>query len=219
MNPLAAEIVFANRFSLAVLNAEEVNVAEDKHVESLVGRFFNDSYWFDQMACSSPRLVVWVGNKSSCDAAKELFWPRVAGEVARRGLKYPEVIGLNKLVSAYLAAATGLSDNIRPDVTGPVSRIHLAPMENSQFRTIECGGGLFFETEIPELEDLASLLTERDQTLSYFGFPYKQLKKLALSLPARAIDRIVPIGAALTFNTLWDGGNLLQSFSREIDLQ
>ena len=72
-----------------MLNAEEVKVAEDKQVESLVGRFFNDSYWFDQMACSSPRLVVWIGNKSSCDAAKELFWPRVAGEVTRRGLRVP----------------------------------------------------------------------------------------------------------------------------------
>jgi hypothetical protein len=100
-----------------------------------------------------------------------------------------------------------------------VSRMHLATEAHSQFRSVEFGGGLFFETEIPRLEQLASLLTERDQTLAYFGFQHPQLKELALSLPTRAIDRIVPIGSALDFNTVWDGGNLLQSFSRQIDLQ
>jgi hypothetical protein len=69
------------------------------------------------------------------------------------------------------------------------------------------------------LEELVPLLTERDQTLSYFGFARSQLKELALSLPIRAIDRIVPIGTALNFSTIWDGGNLLQSFSRQVDLQ
>ena len=84
MNPLASEIVFADRFSLAVLNAEAIEMADDKQLEDLAGRFFNDCYWFDQMACSSPRLVAWVGNKSSCDAAKQLFWTKVGGEILRR---------------------------------------------------------------------------------------------------------------------------------------
>jgi hypothetical protein len=219
MNPLASEIVFADRFSLAALNAEAVEMADDKHLQVLATRFFNDCYWFDQVACSSPRLVVWVGEKSSCADAKELFWPKVASEIVKRGLKYPDVIGMNKLVSAYVAAANGLSDQILPGVTGPLSRVHLVPAADAHFRKVHCGGGLFFETEMLKLQDLASLLTERDQTLSYFGFQRAELRELALSLPTRAIDRIVPIGTALDFNTVWDGGNLLQSFSRHVDLQ
>lgn len=219
MNPLASEIVFPNRFSLAALNAEAITTADEKQLGVLAARFFNDCYWFDQMACSSPRLVVWVGSKSNCNAAKELFWPKIVAEISKRGLEYPEVIGLNKLVSAYVSAGTGLADQILPDVTGTVSRVHLAPETDGQFRSIECGGGLFFETEMLKLEELVPLLTERDQTLSYFGFARSQLKELALSLPVRAIDRIVPIGTALNFSTIWDGGNLLQSFSRQVDLQ
>ncbi|HET8924021.1 MAG TPA: acyl-CoA reductase [Candidatus Acidoferrum sp.] len=219
MNPLGNEVVFADRFSLAVLNAEEVVRLDRDRLEKLTARFCNDSYWFDQMACSSPRLVVWVGVESSWGSAQELFWSRIESELARRELQYPEVIGLNKLVSAYVAAGTGVTDKIHPGVSGPVSRIHLAREANSEFRRIECGGGFFFETEIPELNVLASLLTEKDQTLAYFGFQQSELKKLALRLPTRAIDRIVPIGVALNFNTVWDGHNLLQCFSREIDLQ
>ncbi len=219
MNPLASEIVFANRFSLAVINATEVEMAEATQLEKLARRFVNDSYWFDQMACSSPRMVAWVGSRSSCEAAKQSFWPAVANEVAKSGVTYPEVIGLNKLVSSYVSAGVGLADHVEPDITGPVSRVHLIPQANSQFRTIDCGGGLFFETEMADLESLPAILNERDQTLSYFGFQNAELKKLAFSLPTRAIDRIVPIGTALNFNTVWDGGNLLQLFSREIDLQ
>jgi len=69
------------------------------------------------------------------------------------------------------------------------------------------------------LEGLPQLLTEKDQTLSYFGFAREEIRNLALSLPKRAVDRIVPIGSALNFSTVWDGCDLLQTFSREIDLQ
>lgn len=218
LNPLASEIVFPNRFSLAAVNATQVAGADAAAVTALASRFVNDSYWFDQMACSSPRLVVWVGPDADRVEARARFWPQVAQEVARRKIEYPDVIGLNKLVSAYVAAATGVSDAVGREITGAVSTVHLAPGADGSFRQIECGGGLFFETEAGELDDVAPLLTERDQTLAYFGFTREQLTHLAHHLPTRAVDRIVPIGTALNFSTVWDGCDLLQSFGREIEL-
>jgi len=100
-----------------------------------------------------------------------------------------------------------------------VSRLHVGKNAKGRFRSIECGGGLFFETELSHLDRLAPCLTAQDQTLSYFGFGPADLTQFALNLPARAVDRIVPIGAALEFNTVWDGYNLLQVFTREIDLR
>ena len=219
MNPLGKEVVFANRFSLAMIRASEIAGSSDGQLSQLVERFCNDSFWFDQMACSSPKLVVWVGEKSACDLAKQLFWEKVRKEVVRRSIQYPEIIGINKMVTAYLSAGLGLADHIEPSPTGMASRIHLAPGADPQFRSLECGGGLFFETEISDLKFLPPLLTERDQTLSYFGFRQEDFRKLALLLPTRAVDRIVPIGSALNFSVVWDGSDLLQSFSREIDLQ
>ena len=218
MNPLGIEVVFASRFSLATINAAAVRSLAEDRLQQLAERFCNDSYWFDQMACSSPRLVVWVGDKTNCDLAKELFWARVQREIARRSIQYPEVVGVNKLVTAFVSAGLGMVDSIE-DPTGSVSRIHLTPQASPDFRNHECGGGLFFETEISELKSLPALLTERDQTLSYFGFEGGEIRELALSLSSRAVDRIVPIGSALTFSSVWDGNDLLQTFSREIDVQ
>ena len=219
LNPLASEVVFANRFSLAVLNPEKVLSLEASLLEQLAARFCNDSYWFDQKACSSPRLVVWAGDRSLCQDSQEIFWAAVSNEVSRRGLEYPEIIGINKLVCAYAAAGMGYADRITSPLTRTVSRIHLDPRADAAFRQIECGGGLFFETEVAELGLLVPLLTERDQTLSYFGFSPRELKELTLRLPTRAIDRVVPIGSALNFTHMWAGLDLLESFSRGVVLE
>jgi hypothetical protein len=218
LNPLALEVAFANRFSLAVLDAANVAEAESAALASLAGRFYNDAYWFDQMACSAPRLVVWIGDAETCRHAQSSFWPALSHELTRRGVEYPEMVGLNKLVSAYVSAAEGLSDEIQPGVTSPISRVHLVRDAGAQFRTIECGGGLFFELELGSLSELGPLLTERDQTLSYFGFDRARLEDLARTMPTRAVDRIVPIGTALDFSTVWDGSSLFRVFSREVEV-
>jgi hypothetical protein len=219
MNPLGSEIVFPNRFSMALLNAQEVTKLDPEQIGKLAARFCNDAYWFDQMACSSPRLVIWLGSHASCDAAQTTFWLAAEKEIVKRDLQYPEVVGINKMVSAYVAAGIGFADKIHADISGPVSRVHLGDGACAEFRKIECGGGLFFEKDIRDLKDLVSLLNEKDQTLSYFGFSIAHLRQLATTLPMRAIDRIVPIGTALDFAAVWDGNNLLQSFSREIDIK
>jgi hypothetical protein len=219
LNPLATEVAFANRFSLAMLNAAAVVAVDDGAATALASRFYNDAYWFDQMACSAPRLVVWVGEAQVCRQAQEIFWAAVSAEVIRRGVHYPEMVGLNKLVSAYGAAASGLVDAIEPGVTGSVSRVHLSSRAGKEFRRIECGGGLFFERDVAEIAELSAVLTARDQTVSYFGFDRETLRRFTSLLPVRAVDRIVPIGSALAFGTTWDGSSLFQVFTREIDLQ
>lgn len=219
LNPLASEIVFPNRFSLAVLNADTVASADGAQLNALAARFVNDSYWFDQMACSSPRLVIWVGAEAKRSTARIGFWAAVDVEVARRKVEYPEIVGLNKMVAAYVAAASGFSDAVGRNVTGAVSTVHLVANADGGFRELECGGGLFFEAEVSTLDAVSGLLTARDQTLSYFGFTRPELAALAQSLPTRAIDRIVPVGTALEFSPVWDGTNLFQAFSREIDLR
>jgi len=218
LNPLAIEIAFANRFSLAALNARRILEAGAGKLASVAANFHRDAYWFDQMACSSPRLVIWVGNAADCFSAQKMFWKALA-EVLSRKTEFPPIIGLNKLVAAYAAAATGIVDRVLPDVLGPVSRVHLASTSSPEFRKVECGGGFFFETERESIQQTADIFTERDQTLAYYGFEHEQLKELALSLPSRALDRIVPIGTALDFNTVWDGSNLLEVFTREVDLR
>jgi hypothetical protein len=218
LNALATEIAFANRFSLAVLSAPAVTSCGADGLKELVSRFYRDAYGFDQMACSSPRLIAWVGSAEERVPAQRAFWDALAKEVERRGTEYPEMVGLNKQVAAYVAAARGVVDQVAPGVTSTISRVHVSGTDAGGFREIECGGGLFFEMELERLDELANVVTERDQTLSHFGFAAGELRHLALSLPTRAVDRMVPVGTALDFSTVWDGYDLIQILSRQVEL-
>ena len=82
-----------------------------------------------------------------------------------------------------------------------------------------CGGGLLYQAYISTLGELAAVVERKDQTLSYFGFDATQVRQLARALNGRGIDRIVPIGQALSFNRYWDGYDLLRSFTRVVSLQ
>ena len=76
--------------------------------------------------------------------------------------------------------------------------------------------GIIFEYEINELEEIADILIDKDQTIVYYGYTKQQLIQLIEQVNGRGIDRIVPIGTALDFSETWDGQNFLTSFTREV---
>ncbi len=80
-----------------------------------------------------------------------------------------------------------------------------------------CGGGLFFEIVSDDIEgDLKALVGPRDQTATFFGLAQDELTTLARRLNGRGLDRIVPVGRALAFDSTWDGADLLVEFSRRV---
>jgi Rad3-related DNA helicase len=78
------------------------------------------------------------------------------------------------------------------------------------------GGGIFLQASIEELNQLVSVLSRKDQTLTTFGFAEHELREFAKKLNGRALERIVPIGQALEFGRFWDGHDLLQAFCRNV---
>ncbi|MBW1963561.1 MAG: hypothetical protein JRJ04_19170, partial [Deltaproteobacteria bacterium] len=94
----AKEICFANRISLALLDARAVLNLNAQMLEQLAHNFFNDAYGFNQMACSSPRLVVWLGKQSCCEAAKERFWKALQNKVEKAQPVFSAGDYMNKLV-------------------------------------------------------------------------------------------------------------------------
>ena len=54
--------------------------------------------------------------------------------------------------------------------------------------------------------------------MSYYGFQLKELKGLVQTIRPRGIDRIVPVGRTMDFSLYWDGNDLINSFSRIIDI-
>ncbi|WP_342544616.1 acyl-CoA reductase [Lysinibacillus sp. FSL W7-1291] len=205
--PLANELAFPDRFSLAILNSEKVMLLDDEALDALLEQFYNDVFWFDQMACSSPRLIVWIGEKI------ESFWTAFERKIQKKQHELLAATQVLKYSTSLQLAAENYVEKVVP-ITN-FSRIKLNDVPRG-VREKHCGGGLFYEYEVENLIDLEQIIIDKDQTIAYFGFEKPELKELVESISTRGIDRIVPIGQALNFDGVWDGQSFLTSFTREV---
>lgn len=83
MPPHAVELVFPDRWSLAVFSQAALSALTGEERAVLAHRFYNDTYQMDQNACSSPQLVLWLEDGGSVEA-RRLWWEAVAEEAGRR---------------------------------------------------------------------------------------------------------------------------------------
>lgn len=211
--PHATELAFANKFSLCVLDARAVPAASPSTLADLARGFYTDAYWFGQMACSSPRLVLWVGSPNQLEPARSVFWSAVARELDSRGEQVGAADAMNKEV-AVDALAIEVGD-VHIDAFDP--RMTRVALGHATVRDdLHCGAGLFHEARIDTLDELQPHLTRKIQTVTHFGLETTAWHEfLTTRLPA-GIDRVVPIGQALDFETVWDGLDLPSAFLRQV---
>ena len=197
------------------MKAAAVLEQDEAGFHQLIRNFFTDSFWFDQMACSSPRMVVWIGSPLDIAQAKQRFWPALKAYVAEQKVQYPAAVGITRLTTLYTYAAGGEVDAILSSPMEVPARAHLNS-EATRFRDSHCGSGMFLERECEGLRELLRLIEPKDQTMSVFGFKRYELQEFARELPKRAIDRIVELGKSIDFSRVWDGVDLLRAFSRQL---
>jgi len=211
--PHAFDLSFPDRSSLTVINAQHYNCLDDDAREFLAERFFNDAYWFDQLGCSSPRLVCWVGSEECAQRAARVFFELLSSVVSRKSYKVDTATAINKLTYAYRAVL----DQQVAEVRWLDNEVVVLPLERFEAVSGEfCGAGTFYQVRCERLAELASHVGRRDQTLCHEGYSADELHELTIALNGRGIDRIVPVGDALTFNRFWDGNDLLQAFTRRV---
>lgn len=213
--PHGKELTFPDRKSLSILQAGRYLELSEEEAQHLAERFFNDAFWFDQMACSSPRLIVWCGPEESAKRSSKLFLERLARQVARKDYALPDAARLAQFTFACRAVLEAPVS--RYEQNGGVTVLELRKL--GQLPSDHCGGGLFFQARIDSLQEFVPLLGRRDQTLAHFGFTSAELRAFAGALCGRAIDRMVPIGQALQFHRFWDGYDLLREFTRVLYLE
>ncbi len=216
--PTAKDISFADKFSYSIINALLFNESAEEMKSNLAKQFYNDAYWFDQMACASPRFVLFTGEKSACETASRQFWQQIGNELVRRNKADSIDIAMEKLVYLYEsisksenASPSGMPEQFKPAV------LHVNKNEIAKFRE-SCGGGFFFECFLESTDELVPLVSRKDQTLAYFGFSKNELNDLAQKINGAGIDRIVPIGQALNFSSSWDGYSLLSELSKRVHI-
>lgn len=211
--PHASDLTFPDRVSLAVLDANAIETTPDKKLSEIAERFYNDAFWFNQLGCSSPRMVVWVGTEAASRRASQRFFDTLHSITVNKGLVVEAGTAIAKLTFGYGAAVRGDARSI----TALGSQVLVVEDATPGFTPEDfVGAGTFHSTRVEQLNDVVALVSRKLQTLSYHGFGAEQLRELVGRIGGRGVDRIVPIGQALTFNRYWDGNDLLQSFTRRV---
>ena len=209
------DICFADRYSIAAINSDKLTTDKltTENLKQLAERFYNDTYLFDQNACSAPHLVVWTG--SEVEEAKKLFWD-VVQQVAEQKYQFQEVMAVDKLTALYKqsCAMPTCEEQTKNNLLRRVEITEL-PCDIDSFR---CAGGYFTEYTATKLDEIAPIVNPKYQTLAYFGFEHDELRDFVLRNRLTGIDRIVPFGETTTFSLTWDGMNLIERMSRIIDI-
>ena len=72
---------------------------------------------------------------------------------------------------------------------------------------------------VDSLKEIAQNVDDGDQTLTHFGFEITELIELAHLVGPKGLDRIVPIGEALAFESIWDGFDLIEDCLRRVTVR
>jgi hypothetical protein len=215
--PSAAQhISFGDRFSAMAIKAEEYLALDEDSRAALIKNAFNDIYVFDQRACASPRLAIWVGNKDSVQKASDDFYMRLVAYAEERHYR-PDIGGsLVKLNTCYLALHDLLPESYK--IYAPtLNVITLSDFKKlSEFKPVNYGYGTMLAARLERLSDLAPHTEKRDQTLSISGFDAAEIQAFHAHKNRQGFDRMVNIGQALTFDPVWDGRNLFDAMTRSV---
>lgn len=211
----SSEMVFADRFSMAAVSTTAYKALPASGRDRLAELFFTDAYWFDQLGCSSARLLMWVGSEESSTLSKD-FYRRLQSIIGDRGYSVEPATAMAKLTQSYgTMIDTEVAAYMNFDNTLTVLEMSEFPDVRGEF----CGAGLFYHLQVTDLLEIVPHIRRPDQTLATFGIPREDLDRLVTTLCGRGIDRIVPFGQALNFSRYWDGYDLLAEFTRKITIE
>ena len=213
--PRCVDVCFADRYSVAIINAEAILNADDDHIARLAQDFYNDTYLMDQNACSSPQVILWEG--TNVKKAQERFWDAVY-TLAKKKYVLQDAVAVDKY-TLFCEETVG-NANIE-SVTRKENLLYRVELKSLSSDIISHRGkaGFFFEHVLKDREDFFSVVTEKFQTITQFGVDAVQLAQQIGAAHLRGIDRIVPIGKAMDIGVFWDGHDLIRELSRCIVVQ
>jgi hypothetical protein len=210
--PHASERVFGNKYSFAVIDAARYRAARADERSRVASGFFNDLFWFDQMACSSPQVVFWIGAAEAAEPAAHEFERALQAEVARRRFEPSVASAVHRRTYAFELA---VSTDVRVVFEHP-GFVSVHVRDRSWTDKSVCGGGLLRHVPVGGLIELLAFVDEGDQTMAYWGLDREVLREFAAAAGARGLDRLVPIGEALAFDVVWDGFDLIDDMLRRV---
>ncbi len=216
-SPRCVDIAFADRYSIAIMDGNKILSLDEAGLKRLARAFYNDTYLIDQNACSSPMTIFWLNDSQ---VARVLFWSSV-GQYAHAHYDLQLAISFEKYVKLSEDVATSLVLDVDgSNYDGYVTHVDITPLlqkdNNFCISNLRGRGGYFYEAAINSIGEFLPHVTNKVQTLVYFGIEPKTIARLIAAEGISGIDRIVPVGNALDIDVIWDGFDLVSVMSRVI---
>ena len=208
----AVELYFPDRVSSAVLAASAIQDLGENELTKLCDHFFNDTFLVDQNACSSPSMLFWVGEDRTRDASKQRFWNRFDERLAEKYQLEP-VRMMDKHLDVMEMVAELERPASMPDRGDVIWRFDDKDLVGSRLRF-----GNFLEFDIDKIVQIIDHLRPNEQTITQFGMVSHDIFE-ALAASGRMVDRIVPVGEALSMSMQWDGKQVLSLLSRQVEIR
>ena len=209
--PRSIEMAFADRYSIAVIDAD---FYLEQDLEKVAKDFYTDTYYSDQNACSSPRMVIWLGEKKS--EARKKFWSKLE-EIVVNEYEMKPIQAVDKFESFCVLAANMEGVKLVGE-NNIVQRVEV-PQLTPKIMEYKNGGGYFFEYEANELEEIVPMLSKSCQTIAYLGVEKERIQNIVRINGVRGVDRIMPVGKTMELQFVWDGYDMIETMSRVIKLE
>ncbi len=206
--PTAIDINFPDKYSLCIINTNDLKI----NFKKLVNNFYNDTFLYDQNACSSPHLVLWYGKKTY--EFKKIFWNELS-KIVKLKYDFPQINNLEKLEKRIFDQSS-LKKNIKIYDVNKILMIATFSKLIQNIDTYRGKWGYFYEHDLKKLSEINKICNSKFQTLTFFSNKKSDLCKFLKKNYFSGISRIVPVGNALEMNLNWDGNDIIRILSKKI---
>lgn len=206
------DITFSDRFSVSLIKPSALADLDESELDRLTKKFYNDVYYMDQLGCSSPKSVIWTEKKFTTQ--KKRFWASLEKTV-QQNYAYDLSTVAEKFHNLSVSALDAGIDFKRVNESFLVTRLSLDDnIGNAE--TIDGNYGTFLEFAIEDISKFVKFVSEKLQTITYFGVTRNGILDAIDAEMSIGVDRIVPIGRAFDMGHIWDGYDVINVGSKQI---
>lgn len=211
--PCTQDITFPDRLSAMLIDAESILNGEQLF-KQLTERFIRDAFAFQQMACTSPKIIFWQGEKTTCEQAQQKFWPAIHKHLAKyeKAIPTPSELYQRRTQLQYLAMNINckIDEAFAPYFV--VVNLEKRPVNLEDFNI---NLGTFLQLNIKDYQQGLRQLSNKYQSCGYWGMEKSTLDDWRLQQDEHFFHRLVPVGQMHEFSWNWDGINLFQALTNK----
>ena len=212
----AYDIIFPDRISVCAINSS--NYLKNKKYLKEASNFYNDTFLFNQNACTSPRFIYWVGDKKNNLKARNIFWKSLNLFILKKSDKNINNLSIDRLTSEFSSAIDLDAYNQKKSNKSKFFSKVLIKKLPLKLENYVSSGGYFLEYTSSEIFSLKKILNQKIQTLTTIGFKKEFLIKKLNLLENKGVLRIVTNGRSSEIGFNWDGYNLIYQMTKNIDI-